>query len=327
MSAQAFFEDLRARVPKTMATCTGVLAGRPVTYRSSHGMLLRSVEHILPPPDYPAPINTLTLHAWDSTEEPNWDPTKQEVHSLVSDRYSAVLEGDRLYAYDRATREGFFWTPSIARLDALERSTPFRPILHWWAHQEGIQLTHAAVVGHLDEGVLLAGPGGAGKSTAALACLADGLDILGDDYCLVATNPVQATAWSVYNTAKLDDASLYRLHTLEGLVFGRDTGPKQKNLLDLRYGPDPKSLAHIMVLKAIVVPQIGDCRTSLVKTSPAKALAALAPSTMFQLPNERQETFKKLSTLVRQLPCYTLNLGPDLTTIGGLVDDIIEKRI
>ena len=60
------------------------------------------------------------------------------------------------------------------------------------------------MVGTDHGGVIITGGGGAGKSTAALLCLEAGLRYLGDDYVVVALDPV-ATAYSLYCTAKIND--------------------------------------------------------------------------------------------------------------------------
>jgi len=275
--------------------------------------------HLLPPV---SPVADLTIHVWESDDRPYWDSGRQEVFHLVSDRYSASCEGNRVFAYDRVTRQGFFWTPSLDALSASERATPLRPILHWWAHQNGLQLVHGAVVGYPEVGILIVGPGGTGKSTSALACVDDGMDILGDDYCLIGLDP--ATAWSVYNSAKLDDWSLARFPGLQQAVFDRDTGPKRKHILDLRKINESQLITK-MALRAVVVPTIGH-PTALTKTTPAKALAALAPSTLFQLPGGRQESFQKLRAIVAQLPCYALTVGSP-AKVADIFDDIIERLI
>lgn len=309
MSAQGFFEDLLARVPQRAFSRTVSLAGESVRIRSTNGNLLRTFGHLTSP----SVLHNLTINAWESNDRPYWDTARQEVFHLVSDRYSASYEGDRLYAYDRVTRQGFFWTPSIDALTASERATPFRPILHWWAHQMGMQLVHGAVVSRGGVGVLIAGPGGAGKSTTALACLEDGLNLLGDDYCLVENG----SAWSVYCQAKLDDASLERLPDLKAYVVEQDTGPKKKQILDLGSRITPNRAA----IKAVVVPWVRH-KTVMARTTSGSALKALAPSTLFQLPGGRQESFQNLANIVRHTPCYDLSVG-SLDTVPDMFNSLI----
>ena len=70
----------------------------------------------------------------------------------------------------------------------------------------------AARVGGRDQrrAVVFAGTSGAGKSTTALACLAAGMEFIGDDACLVAPG-TGSTVHSVYGLAKLEPDAARRL--------------------------------------------------------------------------------------------------------------------
>jgi hypothetical protein len=70
-------------------------------------------------------------------------------------------------------------------------------------------------------------------------------------------------------------------------------------------------------LQAIVLPTItGRPETRTVPTSSAAALAALAPSTVLQLPTERAEALRYMARLVRQVPAYVLELGWDVRDVA-----------
>ena len=55
------------------------------------------------------------------------------------------------------------------------------------------------------------------------------------------------------------------------------------------------------------------------------ALAALAPSTIFQLPRAGNEAFKFLATFARQLPCFSLEVGTVLSTIPAAIEGLLAK--
>lgn len=312
--ADEFFRDLQARVPKKAHELNVSLMGVSVIFRSTHKKLLRPFEH-MPRVDIPG----FTIHAWDSAGDPNWDYVKKEVRSLVSDRYSAVFEGDRLFALDRQTQQGFFWTPSLEALSVLEASTPFRPLLHWWALDRGLQLTHTAAVGGLEGGVLLVGKGGAGKSTTALACLLAGMGYVSDDYCLIGKGPY---ASSLYGTGKLDDQSLRKLPLLSSHISAQE--PQGKTVFDLR--AFRKQLLPGFPLRAVLVPKIQSGTCTVQSISKVQALTALVPSTVFQLPFDGAKTFRQLSDVVNQLPCYLLSLGPHaVDEAPGIIADLLGQ--
>ena len=60
-----------------------------------------------------------------------------------------------------------------SRLPPWERACPLRALLTWWAAPERLLMAHGAAVGSGEGALLLAGPGGSGKSTTALACFVE----------------------------------------------------------------------------------------------------------------------------------------------------------
>ena len=54
------------------------------------------------------------------------------------------------------------------------------------------------------------------------------------------------------------------------------------------------------------------------------ALGALAPSTIFQ-PRAGNEALKFLATFARQLPCFSLELGTDLSTIPPAIEGLLAE--
>ena len=80
-------------------------------------------------------------------------------------------------------RIGLYWTLDSDTLPTYEWAAPLRTQLHWLGSHHGLQLTHAAAVGLNGRGLLLAGKGGAGKSTTSLACWNAGWQFVSDDYC------------------------------------------------------------------------------------------------------------------------------------------------
>src|SRR5690349_22946983 len=104
---------------------------------------------------------------------------------LRRDEIRGLTAGDRLGSYDRAhatlslydatEATGVLWARDAERMAPWEPGSPLRSLLRWVLAAHGLHLLHAAAVGTPDgRGVLLCGPGGAGKSTTALAFLAAG---------------------------------------------------------------------------------------------------------------------------------------------------------
>lgn len=213
-----------------------------------------------------------------------------------------------------------YWIQDAVRLPYYETSAPLSKILAWWLTSRNRQFVHAASVGTAAKGgVLLAGKGGSGKSTTALACLNADLNYLGDDYCLVTSKP-KPYVYSIYNTAKLKGQSdLERFPQLATAVSNLDQLETQKALLFLE-DTYSKQIASGLPLKAILLPQVTHrSETLLQPVSAMTALKRLAPSTLFQLPGNNRLALRHLSKLTQQLPCYSLTLGTDFQAIPDII--------
>lgn len=118
---------------------------------------------------------------------------------------------------------------------------------------------HGACVGVQGRGVLLMGPGGAGKSTVALQCLSDGFDFLSEDSVLVAPGRMLATGASNFLHVRSDSlrwvASRRAAATIRrSPVITRRSGVR-KYEVDLRGGrfriaQSPLSIQSIVFLSA-----------------------------------------------------------------------------
>lgn len=261
------------------------------------------------------------IDVWDSdstsTEPPRpcWSPAdigaNGQVRSLDTPAYRAAFNLDSfcLSVVDAEARHAHFWTRSALSLPAYECAAPLRTILAWSVQRFGLQLAHAGCVANGCRGVLLVGRGGSGKSTSALSCLGTGLRYLGDDYCALGMTAGALAAHALYRTGKLEPSHL-RAH-LPGLAPAalQSDDPLAKALLylDAEATGDTSLPAQI---EAIVLPIVGSGSDgSLSPCSPASALTALGPSSVFQLPGLSASTFHFLAEATRSLPCYTLSGG------------------
>jgi hypothetical protein len=79
-------------------------------------------------------------------------------------------------------------------------------------------------------------------------------------------------------------------------------------------------------LRAVLVPRVvaAEPQTRVVPASPAAALAALAPSTIFQLHPPQPDGLARMAVLVRKVPCYSLELGSDVARIPEAIGALLE---
>ncbi len=202
-----------------------------------------------------------------------------------------------------------------------ESTAPLANLLGWIMRAKGRMVMHAASLSVNGAGVLLAGPGGRGKSGTTLAGVANGLQSVGDDYCVISTKP-QPVARPLYRMMKQDKAGLARVG-ISGI-----SGPlnwQGKHVFDIR-ALFPSAAENKALIKAVLLPGINHSATTTLKPASAfEALQALAPSTMLQLGGDRSATFRACAEIVRAVPAFHLLLGQTPDEIAATIKGFIIK--
>jgi hypothetical protein len=282
----------------------------------------------------PEPRPDLTVCLWDSASTGCRMPRapwrehyamRGEIEGYNTARMYAIYEHESrgITMFDNERGLGLFWVPEAGSIPYWVKGSPLRTILHWWMGQHGRQMVHAAAVGTSTEGVLITGKSGSGKSTTALACLDAGLQYAGDDYVLVGLEP-SLFVFSLYNTAKIVADHLHAFPRLADLIDNRDRLSTEKALVFLD-GCYAEQLSPGFPLRAIVVPRVtGRRETRLKKASPAAALAALAPTTIFAQPRGGDKDFRNVASLVKKVPAYLLECGTDLAEIPAAIAGLLS---
>ncbi len=276
----------------------------------------------------------LTICLWDSASTgtemppPPWCPddyiARGEVHGYSDARFHTVFDLGTgiLSMLDTKRNLALYWIRDARQVAYYESAAPLRTILHRWMRTRGRQLVHAGAVGTPAGGVLLAGKGGSGKSTTALACVNGGFAYVSDDYCLLASGPGPA-AFSLYNTAKVDADGIRRFPQLAPETTNPGRLDTEKAVLYLARSSIVKT-ARSFPVRAVLLPRIcGTRETTLQETSHAEGSRELAASTLFQLPGAGEEDLKNIASFVRQVPCYVLNLGTDIARIPPTVLELL----
>jgi hypothetical protein len=223
-----------------------------------------------------------------------------------------------LTAVDAERRRAVVWAPDADAVPFNEIAAPLRVFVHLALAHAGMHLVHAAAVGRPDAGALIVGRSGAGKSSTALACLGSGLGVAGDDYVAVAPGE-PPHVHSLYSSAKLNPEQLARFPALAAGAANRGrAGEKPVLFLHPRW---EAAVVRGFPLRAALAPRIvGRGATSVTRVGRAALLAALAPSTIFQLPGTGGHTLAALARLLAAVPCYELRLGARLADIPPAVE-------
>lgn len=275
----------------------------------------------------------LTLCLWDGSStgvEPSQPWTisaiglRGELPTWSDETILTAIQPDvnAVSIFDRSQGIGFYWIDSPCSLRVYERAAPLKVLLHWWLRESGLTLIHAGAVGTAAGAVLIVGKSGAGKSTTTLACLEAGLHYLADDRCLLGLTPIPQV-YCVYNSAKLHLAQMARFPGLLTRVNNLAETTNEKALLYLQQLL-PQQLAQQLPIRALLLANVaGTTQTSLAPISRMQLLRDFVTSTLVYQPGAVQAEVAMMTALVRQLPCYQINLGSDLAGIPPVVEQAI----
>lgn len=296
-------------------------------------VMLPALAHLVAQP-IQAPAD-FTICLWDSAStgirlpSPPWSwanyADRGEVRDYNDDRFRTAyfLEPGTLHMLDAKRNLAIYSTHDARHVPQNEMGSPLLHILHWWMRTHEWQLIHAAAIGKTSGGVLLAGKGGSGKSTTALACLGSDLLYVGDDYCLLSLDTIPY-AHSLYSSGKLDWEMYRQFSHLAPTIYSANQRDAEKALFFLHPLYSEK-ISLGFPIRAILLPRVTHCaQTTLAAASPMTALRALAPSTLFQLSGAGRREFHSIAKLVKQVPCYYLDLGVDVVHIPDKIAECLS---
>src|SRR5262249_38103562 len=141
--------------------------------------------------------------------------------------------------------------------------------------------------------------------------------------CIVSSGETP-TVFSLYCSGKVDPATLDRLPGLRDLVVSMPAREGDKVLLDLHSRLRGKMLVR-SPLRAVVIPRItGRRETSSQPVSAGAGLATVAPTTILQMPGDGEYSLRRLSSIVRSVPCRRLDVGTDPAQVPTEIERILE---
>jgi hypothetical protein len=213
------------------------------------------------------------------------------------------VENSILNLFDRSTRQGLFWVQSLGELPEWEFGAPLRKIFEWALLDKGFQVVHTAAVGFGSQGVLLCGPGGAGKSTTTALCLSTDFVTTGDDYCAISVSKPHKV-YGIYGLLKLVPGSV-GARSLASLAWVHERSDGK-----VHYSIE-QNMTRSLLVKAIVFPKVSDSPQELIQVAPRDALLRLLSSTLNQATNPQAEILETLGSLSKSVRAVELNVGSD----------------
>ena len=247
---------------------------------------------------------------------PGWCDEHRSTFLLRTERGVAL--------FDRSNRVGYVWMPSVANLPWWERAAPARWLLDIIAAQNALCTVHAACIGRDDAAVLIAGPGGIGKSSLALACIAGGLGYLGDDYCLLDLR-CTPRCHSLYSSAKWNADARIIPGLLTGLPAHSTDRSGEKAIV---FVDELKSVSVMRRgnVRAVILPRVSQgTRPRLTRAATEEAVKFIVPSTVAQSEAPIGHVLNTLAALVRQVPAFHFDMPPDPDLCAAHLSDWFEE--
>jgi hypothetical protein len=213
------------------------------------------------------------------------------------------IEYSILSLFDRSTSRGLFWVQSLSELPEWEFGAPLRKIFEWALLDKGLQVIHSAAIGLGNQGVLLCGPGGSGKSTTTALCLSSNFVTTGDDYCAISVGSPHKV-YGIFGLLKLVPGSI-GAKSLANLTWTQERSDGK-----VHYKIEDKMVRSLSI-NAIVFPRVYESTQELKQIAPKETLLRLLSSTLNQTTNPQAELFESLGSLSRSIKAFELNVGPD----------------
>jgi hypothetical protein len=278
----------------------------------------------------------LTIDLWDQLETgiaPDIDvaPDPLGLSSSFStskdDRFVTSVLQYSMSNFDRREEQIVGVAFGTDRLSLYERGRPLHVPLSLWYNDRGIPLVHAALVSHGEDGILLAGATGTGKTTSSLSCTAAGFQYLADDLTGLEAL-TDGTFWghSVHGSAFVDEETLRRLPALRKHAIPGAYSHEDKNLVFVAQAIPGRLMAKTR-LRAIALVQVTNAdRTRARAATKGDSLLAMARSSLQSGPlSPGRRGFELLGSLSDNVPSFWLEIGADPVDIPRRVLGLLSE--
>jgi hypothetical protein len=213
----------------------------------------------------------------------------------------------------------------IANLPQWERAAPLRSALGWILRRSDRHLLHAAAVTNSRGAALLLGAGGAGKSTTSMCCRQEGMGFLGDDICVIESNPTPRI-FNLYGTAKTLWSDRGRFPELDQYLVTDPTIGDYKAVYAVNKSENHRivdsSELRVLVLIDRSLP-VGEWES----IDPARVVALVASTTASFLPGSGRPMLAALSEIARRIPVIRLSVGQDPKQVVELIGSAINNAM
>jgi len=251
-----------------------------------------------------------------------------EITGFNNQRFKAVYlaPARMLCLLDLETNVGIVCMADVRILPGFEMACPLRCVFNGILKHHKISMVHTAAVGNADGAVLIAGHGGAGKSSTALRCLIGGLNYFGDDVCAISIIEQKPVVFSVYSSGKIHTKDLGKFANIKGTPINKKDIGYEKEIFFLG-GAYKNYLPLHSNIKAVLIPDQSKGEIGFSPVSPDSVLSVIWLSTAMLLPDTGSENFLRVASILQKVPFYRFHLGDRPEEIPGAVNQVIKSII
>lgn len=232
--------------------------------------------------------------------------------------------GGYLSTIDRRNRRGLVW---FTQPDKIASWHVARPLLH---SLKGLSLDtawvpiHAAAVARDGRAALVVGMSGAGKTSIALAAAMTGWDYLGDDVVLVRADPPTAAALYTSCRVRTDMFGMFGGAMTASLGLSDDAGEIKAELDVAQLGDCRTGVARI---GAILIPErAGAERPTFAPVRRSDTVRKIVFAARQSIQGDDDVAFAKFAAMVRDVPCYAFDPGPDPFAAAGALGELLAAE-
>ncbi|MBE6117519.1 MAG: hypothetical protein E7188_03095 [Erysipelotrichaceae bacterium] len=266
------------------------------------------------------------LNYWRDSLE-NYLPvySDRSIYRVVDDTGELLIHPEsRMKGVDHVNHRYYICRSNDRNTPLFGNSHDLLPLLDLWARENGMYIFHGAVVGTEGKGVIIAGKSHAGKSTLAIGCMMQGMDLVTDDQFMARKVDGVLYAMPVYRILGLNPDSYERLKP-DLPVMDKLVPYEEKIFLDITGKKLPESLE----VRAIVVPELAGAQyPDIRRCEKGTAIVRIVQSSVRKhRGNDTQETVAGMSRMLSTLPVYEISLSTDVNANADALHAFVRKEL